>query len=207
MVGWTCGPQGLDHHTLGDLSNHSGSKHSQALFLYHLFRSLSDLVDQASVFRRWKSTRSFPASGTMRLRQLAPQPPHRAPALWSCDHSACGGQNRGNASPVGCWRTGLHNQFTSRREEKRKQRSSREPPGILEATSTIHLPCQSQNPKSTCVAVPTAATTRLYRLYLTSILSAGLGPRLHPRTLPCLLLLHPLHNQACPHPHLLDMGV
>lgn len=82
--------------------------------------------------------------------------------------------------------------------------SSCESPGILDAISTMCLPSQSQKLGSTCVAVPATATTS--RLHLTSVLLAGLGPRLHPRTLP-RLLLRPLHNQACPHPHLLDMGV
>lgn len=41
-------------------------------------------------------------------------------AWWSHDHSACRGRHQGNASPIGCLRTGLHNQFTSRWEGKEK---------------------------------------------------------------------------------------
>lgn len=73
---------------------------------------------------------------------------------------ACRGRHRGNASPVTYWRAGLHKQFTSRREggkESEGTQSSREASSILETTSITRLPCQSQNPESTCAAGPASA--------------------------------------------------
>lgn len=174
----------------------------------YLLRPLADLADR---LERWKSTGSSRlASGTMRLRQLVPRPPHRVARLGG-HMIAVPAEGGIEEMPPQLVAGELACTINSRAGGKEK-RKRRVPPVLSWASQHLghHLhPAPAQPvPESRVHLCCCPCPGHPSRLHLTNIPSAGLGPRLHPRTLPCLLLLlSPLHNQACPHPRLLDVGV